>query len=92
MKEILKDGKAVVRKVELRGTQGRQCAADPRGPVAEEFKGFYRKEAVQYQYRVEVYIQSEAAHGIATGTPWFWCEKDGTHSDQREEEGPPDAA
>lgn len=84
------NGNILTRRVNLRGAQGRQCAADPNGPVAMEFKDFAAREAVNEGYRVELFIQADASSGIGYGTPWFWADPDGNHSDAAQE-GPTDA-
>ena len=84
-------GKVVIKRANLRGAQGRQCAADPNGPVAMEFKNFAAREAVREGYRVELYIQADASGGIGHGSAWFWADPDGTRSDKAQE-GPTDAA
>lgn len=82
------EGNIQVRRMNLRGSQGRQCAADPTGPVAMEFKDFAHREAVREGYRVELYILADASGGIGHGSPWFWADPDGKRSD----EGKTDAA
>jgi len=84
-------GKILTRRINLRGGQGRQCAADPVGPVAMEFKDFAARESAREGYRVELFIQADASSGIGHGAPWFWAEPDGTRSDAAQE-GPTDAA
>lgn len=85
------EGKVLIKRTNLRGSQARQCAADPTGPVAMEFKNFAAREAVREGYRVELYIQADASGGIGHGSAWFWADPDGTRSDKAQE-GPTDAA
>jgi hypothetical protein len=75
-------GKILTRRINLRGAQGRQCAHDPTGPVAMEFKDFAAREAVREGYRVELYIQADASGGIGHSSPWFWANSDGSRSDE----------
>lgn len=70
-----------IRRVNLRGSQARACAADPQGETAQEFKAFAAREATREGYRVELYIAVDASGGIGKGSPWFWANPDGSRSD-----------
>jgi hypothetical protein len=64
-------GQIEVRRLNIRGRQAAEMAADPDGQTAREFKHFALKEARQERYVLELYLVTAESKGIGHSDPWF---------------------